>query len=219
VLLDGHDLRDLTLTGLRRHIGMVFQDTFLFDTSIRENIAFGRPEATERQICDAARAADAHDFILEFADGYETRVGQRGRSLSGGQRQRVAVARAMLRDAPLLILDEPTTGLDAESSERVLAPLSRLMRGRTTIIISHDPAVVRIAATVGVIEAGRLVEYGGADDLRAGDGTFARLFGPRAASAEPDSTSAVDSLPVLVSPVPGGGPRIGERGPAVLVAS
>jgi len=176
VRLAGHDLRDLTVASLRDNIAVLLQEPFLFDGTIAENIAFGRPGATEAEICDAARAADAHDFILELPDGYQTRVGQRGRALSGGQRQRVAIARAMLRDAPLLILDEPTTGLDADSSERILEPLRRLMRDRTTIIVSHTLLTVREATTIAVVDRGRVVEQGSHDALLARRGAYARLF-------------------------------------------
>jgi len=157
VLLDGHDLRDVTLASTRGHVGLLLQETLLPDTSVGEIIAFGRPGATAAQVEAAARAAGAHEFVTALPDGYGTRVGQRGRTLSGGQRQRLAVARALIRDTPVLVLDEPTTGLDAAARERLLAPLGRLMAGRTTILISHDPAVVAHADRVVRIEDGRLV--------------------------------------------------------------
>ena len=176
VLLDGHDLRDLCPRSLRENVAVVLQETLLFDGSIRDNIAFGRPGATEREIVAAAKEADAHDFIAALPDGYETRVGQRGRSLSGGQRQRIAIARAMVRDAPLLILDEPTTGLDAATGERVLEPLRRLIGGRTTVVVSHNLLTTREATEIVVLDGGRVVERGGHADLLAHGGVYARLY-------------------------------------------
>ncbi len=176
VRIDGRDLRELSLHSLRENIAVVLQETMLLDGTVRENIAYGRTEATEEEIVRAARAADAHDFILELPDGYDTIVGQRGRRLSGGQRQRIAIARAMVRDAPILILDEPTTGLDVEARERILEPLRRLMRGRTTIIISHDIVVAREATRILVLDGGREVERGTHDELLASGGTYARMY-------------------------------------------
>ncbi|HEY3021934.1 MAG TPA: ABC transporter ATP-binding protein [Solirubrobacteraceae bacterium] len=158
LLLDGHDLRDLTVASLRDHVGLLLQETLLPDATVAEVIAYGRPGAGDAEIEAAARTAGAHDFISALPDGYGTRVGQRGRMLSGGQRQRLAVARALVRDTPVLVLDEPTTGLDAAARERLLGPLGRLMEGRTTILISHDPAVVAHADRVIRLEEGRVVE-------------------------------------------------------------
>ncbi|GLY85509.1 ABC transporter ATP-binding protein [Actinoallomurus iriomotensis] len=138
IRLDGVDIRELSLTTLRDTVTVLQQETMLFPGSVRDNIAYGRPDATEEQIVAAARAAEAHDFVTALPEGYDTPVGRQGRLLSGGQRQRIAIARAMLRDAPVLVLDEPTTGLDAPTARRVLAPLRRLMAGRTTILITHD---------------------------------------------------------------------------------
>ncbi|MDQ3466785.1 MAG: ABC transporter ATP-binding protein/permease, partial [Chloroflexota bacterium] len=176
ILLDGHDLRDLSLRSLRDNTAVVLQEVLLFDGSIRENIAYGRPGATEQEIVDAAKAADADTFIRACPDGYATRVGQRGRSLSGGQRQRVAIARAMIRDAPLLILDEPTTGLDAATGERILEPLRRLIAGRTTIIVSHNLLTVRDADQIIVLDGGRVVERGDHAELLLRGGTYAHLY-------------------------------------------
>ncbi|MEV5750326.1 ABC transporter ATP-binding protein [Actinoallomurus sp. NPDC052308] len=138
IRLDGVDIRELSLATLRDTVTLMQQETMLFPGTVRDNIAYGRPDATDEQIAAAARSAEAHDFIAALPQGYDTPVGQRGRLLSGGQRQRIAIARAMLRDSPVLILDEPTTGLDAPTARRVLEPLRRLMAGRTTILITHD---------------------------------------------------------------------------------
>jgi len=143
---------------------------------VRENILYGRPDATEDEMVEAATAADAHEFITMLPDGYDTPVGQKGRRLSGGQRQRIAIARAMIRDAPLLILDEPTTGLDGESTDRLLGPLRRLVDGRTTIVISHDLLTVRDATEIVVLDDGGVVERGAHDVLMARDGHYARLY-------------------------------------------
>ncbi len=176
VRIDGHDLRDVTLHSLRENVALLLQETLVFDGTVRENIAYGRPGATEEEILAAAKAADAHGFITTLPEGYDTVVGQKGRLLSGGQRQRVAIARAMVRDAPVLILDEPTTGLDAESGEKVMEPLRRLMSGRTTIVISHNLTTVREASEIVVLENGRVAERGSHADLLQREGVYTRLY-------------------------------------------
>ncbi|MFD5121324.1 ABC transporter ATP-binding protein [Streptomyces sp. NPDC058385] len=175
VRLDGRDLRDLFLSDVRESVAVVLQETLVFHGTVRENIAYGRPEATEAEIVAAARAADAHDFIQRLPAGYDTMVGQSGRTLSGGQRQRLAIARAMIRDAPVLLLDEPTTGLDVQSGRRIMGPLRRLMAGRTTIVISHNLLTVRDATRIVVLDRGRVVESGSHDSLLVHGGMYAGL--------------------------------------------
>ncbi|MEU2553058.1 ABC transporter ATP-binding protein [Streptomyces sp. NPDC014684] len=175
VRLDGRDLRELSLTDVRNSVAVVLQETLVFHGTVRENIAYGRPEATQADIVAAARAADAHEFIEMLPDGYDTLVGQRGRTLSGGQCQRLAIARAMIRDAPVLVLDEPTTGLDVRSGRRIMDPLRRLMAGRTTVVISHNLLTVQDATRIVVLDHGRVVEQGAHDELLGRDGVYARL--------------------------------------------
>jgi ABC-type multidrug transport system fused ATPase/permease subunit len=176
ILLDGRDLRDLSVHSLRENATVLLQETLVFHGSIRDNIAYGRTGATEEEIVRAADAAGAHEFIVSMADGYETIIGERGQRLSGGQRQRIAIARAMLRDTPLLILDEPTTGLDASSGWRIIETLQRLMNGRTTIIISHNLITTRDADSIVVLENGRVVEQGAHGYLIEQGGVYSRLY-------------------------------------------
>lgn len=175
VTLDGHDLRDLTLDSLRRNIGVVFQESLLFNRSIRDNLLTGRPDATQEDIERACTMAEAHDFIQRKPQGYDTMVGERGSALSGGQRQRLAIARALLKDPPVLILDEATSALDAATEARVQKALRALMAHRTTFVIAHRLSTVRDADEILVFDQGRVVERGDFGTLVAAGGLFAEL--------------------------------------------
>ena len=175
ILIDGQDLRDVSLDSLRGHIGVVFQESLLFNRSIRENLLVGRPDATDAEIEHACRLAEAHDFIIRQPQGYETLVGERGATLSGGQRQRLAIARALLKDAPILILDEATSALDAATEARVSRAMANLMKGRTTFVIAHRLSTVRDADEILVFDAGRIEERGTFEGLLAERGRFAEL--------------------------------------------
>ena len=189
VLIDGHDLRDVTLTSLREQIALVTQEPFLFDDSIRANIAYAHPEASQAQIEQAAREAAAHDFIAALPQGYATTVGEAGARLSGGQRQRIAIARAFLKDAPILLLDEATSALDTESEAQVQAALKRLMAGRATILIAHRLSTVRGADRIYVVDQGRIVETGDHAGLMRKRGLYARLAKTQHLEAEPEPTA------------------------------
>lgn len=176
VEIDGQDIRDATLRSLRGQIGVVSQDVVLFDDTVRANIGFGRPGASEADIVAAAKAAAAHDFIMAMPDGYDARVGERGSRLSGGERQRLAIARAILKDAPILLLDEATSALDTQSERLVQEALAELMKGRTTLVIAHRLSTVREADQIVVLDEGKVIETGDHDTLIARDGAYARLY-------------------------------------------
>jgi subfamily B ATP-binding cassette protein MsbA len=176
VLWDGVDLRDAKVSSLRKQIALVTQETVLFNDTVRHNIAYGKPEATEQEIEDAARIAFAHDFIQEMPKGYDTIVGERGIFLSGGQRQRLAIARAVLVNAPVLILDEATSALDAESERLVQKAIANLVRNRTTIVIAHRLSTVRRANVIVVMERGRIIETGTHAELLANGGQYRKLY-------------------------------------------
>ncbi len=176
VLLDGHDLRSITKKSLRNQISIVLQDTLLFSTTIRENIAYGRPGATEAEIIEAATRAQAHDFIIAQPDGYASQVGERGGHLSVGQRQRIGIARAFLKNAPILLLDEPTSALDPTTEASIMETMEELMRGRTTLIITHRIATIHDVEKIVVLANGGVVEEGRGPELVARGGTYAALY-------------------------------------------
>ncbi len=190
IKVDGMDIRDLTLTGLRRNIAVVFQETLLFNRSIAENLRVGKPDATDAELRDAAARAQALDFIDRNPEGLEARIGERGRLLSGGERQRLAVARALLKNPPILILDEATSALDPVTEARLNLALDEVMKGRTTFVIAHRLATIRDATRILVFQDGRIVETGTFDELHRRGGFFAELveaqFGPLSSSAKAD---------------------------------
>jgi subfamily B ATP-binding cassette protein MsbA len=176
VRIDGHDVRDLRLRSLREAISLVPQEATVFGGTVEENIRYGRLDATDEELQAAARAANAHDFIMALPDGYQTVVGDRGTRLSGGQRQRVAIARAILKDAPVLILDEATSSLDNESERLVQEALGRLMVDRTTVVVAHRLSTIRHAHRIAVLDDGWLLELGTHEQLLAADGLYAHLW-------------------------------------------
>jgi ATP-binding cassette subfamily B protein/subfamily B ATP-binding cassette protein MsbA len=176
ITVDGMDLRDVRLRSLRQQVALVLQDAFIFPMTVAENIAYGRPDASREAIVAAARAANAHDFVTCLADGYDTVVGERGTTLSGGEKQRLSIARAFLKDAPILILDEPTSALDAHAESLLLDALQRLTRGRTTFIIAHRLSTIRDADRIVVVDGGRIVAQGRHAELLQQDGIYARLW-------------------------------------------
>src|SRR6185436_10482099 len=176
VIIDGKDIRSYRIKSIRQQISFVLQESLLFQATIWQNIAYGRPEASRHEIIEAAKLANADEFIAQLPEGYDTMVGERGVTLSGGQRQRIAIARAIVRQSPILILDEPTSGLDAASEELVFDALQRLMEGRTSIVIAHRLATIQQADVIFVIDDGTIVQQGTHDELIKSGGLYAHLY-------------------------------------------
>ena len=176
LLIDGHDVREVTIASLRSQIAIVTQDTILFNDTVRNNIAYGQPHVPQQRVEDAARAALAHEFIMALPDGYDSMIGERGLRLSGGERQRLSIARAILKDAPILILDEATSALDTESEALVQSALQNLMAGRTVFVIAHRLSTVRRADRILVLENGTITDEGPHESLMAHTGTYRRLY-------------------------------------------
>jgi ABC-type multidrug transport system fused ATPase/permease subunit len=196
ILVDGHDIRSLTLKSLRQQISVVLQEPLLFSGTIADNIRYGRLEATDDEIVAAAQNANAHDFIMQLPKKYATELGERGAQLSGGERQRISVARAFLKDAPILILDEPTSSIDSKTEAVILDALDRLMAGRTTFMIAHRLSTIRHSDKILVVDHGRVVEQGSHDELLKRGGLYKNLHdlqrgrppqGPLSAAAFADS--------------------------------
>jgi subfamily B ATP-binding cassette protein MsbA len=202
ILIDGQDLRYLTLSSLRRQVAQVTQETILFNDTVRNNIAYGRPDVKVSVVEEAARNALAHDFILRMPQGYDTVIGEKGFRLSGGERQRLAIARAILKNAPILILDEATSALDSESESLVQIALANLMQGRTVMVIAHRLSTIRRANRIAVLEDGRITSIGSHEELLATSPTYQRLYqlqfidGREARDADPMTPYAAAQEPV-----------------------
>ena len=176
VTVDGHNLRDIQLASLRRQIAVVLQDSFLFNNTVAQNLLYGKPDATEDELIEAARTANAYDFITKLSEGFDTELGERGVKLSGGQKQRLALARAILADPKILILDEATSSVDAEAEYLIQQALERVLKGRTALVIAHRLSTIRNADKILVLDAGRIVEAGNHTELMERGGLYSRLY-------------------------------------------
>jgi ABC-type multidrug transport system fused ATPase/permease subunit len=205
--VDGTDVRKYKIDGLRNQIGYVLQETVLFAGTIRDNIAYGKAGATEAEILEAAKLADADEFIQKMPHGYDTLVGERGATLSGGQRQRIGIARAIIRNNPILILDEPTAALDTEAERSVIGALERLMKGRTVITIAHRLSTIRDANKILVLKGGVVAEQGTHDELMALNGVYADLYHVQFADQTAKIVGATKTPAASASP--------NEQGPSV----
>jgi ATP-binding cassette subfamily B protein len=200
VRLDGVDIRSLPVAEFRRNIGLVLQEPFLFFGTIAENIAYGKPEATREEIIAAARAAHAHEFILRLPQGYDSLVGERGQGMSGGERQRISIARALLIDPRILILDEATSSVDTETEKEIQKALDNLVRGRTAIAIAHRLSTLRRASRLVVMDRGKIVEVGSHEELMAREGAYYRLYQAQVRNVDAEELGGGTAWPALPSP-------------------
>ncbi|NTV10216.1 MAG: ATP-binding cassette domain-containing protein, partial [Zoogloea sp.] len=194
ILVDGEDIRSLSIQSFRRNIGLVLQEPFLFFGTIAENIAYGKPEATRAEIVAAARAAHAHEFILRLPHGYDSLVGERGQALSGGERQRISIARALLINPRILILDEATSSVDTTTEKEIQKALDNLVQGRTTIAIAHRLSTLRRADRLVVLDRGQIVEVGNHDELMAREGAYYALYQAQARNVDADAAGAAEEV-------------------------
>jgi ATP-binding cassette subfamily B protein len=206
ILIDGTDLRQITRDSLARQLGMVFQDTFLFHASIADNLRYARPGASDADLADAAKAAHLHEFICSLPEGYETIVGERGHRLSGGEKQRLAIARVILRDPRIVILDEATSHLDSVSEHHIQAALARLLRGRTALVIAHRLSTILAADTILVLDHGQLIDQGTHHALLARGGLYADLYHRQFRPAHPPKTTPAPPQTATAHPAPTGAP-------------